>query len=172
MVFFWYVIQVCGGSVNCAVDLILNLIYVNGLYGKVLDLFVPVKKALEFKKNVSFERRFFFGYIFVRMMLDESVLKMVENFPKVIRFLKSNDLLVVSDNEIVDLIYSVNGSPERKLLFEVGEIVRICNGPFSSFEGSIESIDNDRERVKISVSILGRSTPVNLKLDQIEKVFY
>ena len=124
--------------------------------------------------KVNSERKFFPGYVLVNMEMNEDTYHLVKNTPKVTGFLGAgNKPVPISQTEAERILYQVKEGVERpkpSVTFEIGEEVRVNDGPFQSFNGQVEDVDEDRARLKVSVSIFGRSTPVELEYGQVEKL--
>jgi transcriptional antiterminator NusG len=137
---------------------------------------VPTDSVVEMRKNkkVNAERKFFPGYVLVKMDMTNDSWHLVRNTPKVTGFLGAKDKpQPISEREAERLINQVKEGiekPKPAILFEVGEQVRVSDGPFTSFNGVVEEIDEEKSRLKVSVSIFGRPTPVELEYTQVEKV--
>ena len=138
---------------------------------------MPVEEVVEAKKGkkVQSERKFFPGYILLKMEMNDDTWHLVKNTPKVTGFLGGggNKPLPISEKEAERILNQIKEGAERprpSVTFDIGEQVRVCDGPFNSFNGVVEEVDEERNRLKVLVSIFGRSTPVELEYTQVEKV--
>ena len=124
-------------------------------------------------RRVNAERKFFPGYVLVRMDMSDEAYHLVKNTPKVTGFLgQQNRPSPISQNEVDQIVNQVQEGVERpkpSVVFEIGEQVRVCDGPFATFSGLVEEIDEEKARLKVAVSIFGRATPVELEYGQVEK---
>ena len=147
-----------------------------GLEDKFDEILVPTENVVEVRKGrkVNAERKFFPGYVLVKCDLSDDVYHIIKNTPKVTGFLGADKKPVpISDAEADRIKGQVQDGVERPkstITFEVGENVRVADGPFASFNGVVEEVDEGRSRVKVAVSIFGRATPVELEYAQVEKV--
>ena len=142
---------------------------------KITDVLVPMHEVTEVKKGkrVQRKKKYFPSYILVKMEMTKELYHMIKNIQKVTGFLGTTGTPVpVSDNEIDKILGNIKeGSlaPEPSLTFDVGEHVKVCEGPFASFSGLVEEVDEEKSRLKVSVSIFGRPTPIELEYNQVEK---
>ncbi len=147
-----------------------------GLGDKFEDVLVPMEEVIEVRRGqkVAGERKFFPGYVLVRMEMTDDTWHLVKNTPKVTNFLGGKGRpSPITDGEADRIVKAVQEGVEKprpSITFEVGEQVRVADRPFTSFNGVVEEVDEEKGRVKVSVSIFGRATPVELEYGQVEKV--
>ena len=172
----WYVIHVYSGFEKKVALSIEEQVIQSGLEDEVDQVLVPMEEVVELRRGskVTAERKFFPGYVLMRMDLSDETWHLVKNTPKVTDFLGGKGRPTpISDKEAERILYQVKEGVERpkpSVTFEIGEEVRVCDGPFNSFNGFVEDVDEDRARLKVSVSIFGRATPVELEYAQVEKL--
>ena len=172
----WYVIQAfsnCEKKVKAAIE---ERIEISGLGEKFGEVMIPVEQVTELKEGQKkqLERKFFPGYILVKLELSDEAWQMVTSQPRVTGFLGGKGRPIpITDREAERLIRQMSEGVERPrttISFDVGEQVRVSDGPFASFNGYVEEADDDKARLKVAVSIFGRSTPVELEYSQVEKI--
>ncbi len=191
----WYVVHVYSGSEKKVAESLREQAVLKNMEDKILEVLVPAEKVFDAgkaaklkaseskKKNAGetdvkdkafTERKFFPGYVLVKMEMSDDCWMVIKNTPRVTGFLGSrNKPMPISDAEVERIIRQVEEGVERPktiVKFEIGEQVRVCDGPFASFIGLVEDVDDEKSRLKLSVSIFGRSTPVELEFNQVEKV--
>ncbi len=172
----WYVIHVYSGFERKVAQSIEEQVKQAGMTDAIPQVLVPVEEVVEMRRGakVSAERKFFPGYVLVKMDMSDETWHLVKNTPKVTGFLGGRGRPTpISDAEAERIMQQVQEGIERPkpaVIFEVGEQVRVSDGPFTSFNGMVEEVDEERARVKVAVSIFGRSTPVELEYSQVEKL--
>ncbi len=172
----WYVVNVYSGSEKKVAESIKEQAILKKMEDKILEVLVPTEEVVELKKGarVNSERKFFPGYVLVKMVMSDECWHVVRNTPRVSGFLGSrNKPQPISEAEAQRIIKQMTEGVERPRAavdFEPGEQVRVNDGPFASFIGFVEEVDSEKMRLKVSVSIFGRSTPVELEFSQVEKV--
>src|SRR2546421_9054906 len=172
----WYIIHAYSNFENKVADSIREQAKQRHLEPVFEEIMVPKEKVVEVRRGrkVDAERKFFPGYVLVKMDLPAEAYHLIKNTPKVTGFLDAdNKPLPISDAEAQRIIHQVQEGIERpkpSVSFEVGEQVRVSDGPFASFNGTVEEVDDARSRLKVAVSIFGRATPVELEFGQVEKL--
>ena len=147
----------------------------HNLIEKLDEILVPTHHVTEVKKGkrTKKEKKYFPGYVLIKIELDKQIYHLIKNLQKVSGFLGSGDKPTpITDNEIKRILGQVSETADKQktgISFEIGEKVKVCDGPFASFNGLIEEIDEEKSRLKVSVSIFGRPTPVDLEFTQVEK---
>ena len=171
----WYIVQAYSGFEKKVVETIKDELKKHELSEKLGEILVPTHQVTEVKKGkrIKKEKKFFPGYVLLKIELTKQIFHMIKNLQKVSGFLGSSDKPTpISDSEIKRILSQVSESAishKTGISFEIGEKVKVCDGPFASFNGLIEEIDEEKSRLKVSVSIFGRATPVDLEFNQVEK---
>jgi len=171
----WYIVQAYSGFEKKVVDSIKEELKKHKFLDQLEDILVPTHQVTEVKKGkrTKKEKKFFPGYVLIKVNLTKEIYHIIKNLQKVSGFLGSSDKPTpISDNEIKRILGQVSESAVTQktgISFEIGEKVKVCDGPFASFNGLIEEIDEEKSRLKVSVSIFGRPTPVDLEFNQVEK---
>ena len=171
----WYVVHVYSGFEKKIAQQIKEQAAQKGLADLIDEVLVPAEEVVELRRGqkVNAERKFFPGYVLAKMEMTDDTWHLVKDTPKVTGFLGTKTRpSPISEAEADRIIkQSAEGVENRRpaILFEIGEQVRVADGPFTSFNGTVEEIDEEKGRVKVSVSIFGRSTPVELEYSQVEK---
>jgi transcriptional antiterminator NusG len=172
----WYIIHCYSGFENKVAQSIREQAAAQGMADLFEDVVVPTEEVVEMRRGqkVAAERRFFPGYVLVKMEMNDHTWHLVRNTPKVTGFLGGGGRPVpITDAEAQRVMRQVAEGIERpkpSVVFEVGETVRVSDGPFTSFNGTVQEVDEERARLKVAVSIFGRATPVELEYGQVEKV--
>jgi transcriptional antiterminator NusG len=172
----WYSVSVLSNFEKKVAEEIRKQAQQHGLNDLFQEVLVPTEEVVEIRRGqkVNAERKFFPGYVLVKANLTDEAYHLVKNTPKVTGFLGSgNKPMPVTQAEVDRILNQVKEGvehPKPAITFEVGEQVRVADGPFASFNGIIEEIDEGRSRLKVAVSIFGRATPVELDFGQVEKL--
>jgi transcription termination/antitermination protein NusG len=171
----WYIVHAYSNFEKKVADALRDQAKSQGLEDKFSEILVPTEDVVEIRRNrkVNTERKFFPGYILVKMEMTDEAYHLVKNTPKVTGFLGSGSKpLPVSEKEVLRIVGQSDiaaEKPKTVVSFEIGEKIKVTDGPFASFDGVVESVDQDKARLKVSVSIFGRATPVELEFTQVEK---
>ena len=172
----WYIIHAYSGFENKVRDSIMAEATRMGLEALVESVEVPTETVTEVRrgKKIQSERKFFPGYVLAKLSMNDDVYHLVKNTPKVTGFLGAdNKPMPISEDEAMRILNQVKEGVERPkptITFEIGENVKVADGPFASFTGVVEEVDEERSRLKVAVSIFGRPTPVELEFGQVEKI--
>ena len=172
----WYIVHAYSNFENKVAESIREQAKQRGLADLFDEILVPKEKVVEVRRGrkVDTERKFFPGYVLAKVELTDEAFHLIKNTPKVTGFLGAGDKpMPISEAEASRILHQVQEGIERpkpSVSFEVGEQVRVSDGPFASFNGTVEEVDEDRSRVKVAVSIFGRATPVELEFTQVEKL--
>lgn len=172
----WYVVHAYSGFENQVKRSLEDRIALHGMAEKFGQILVPTEEVVEMKdgQRRKSDRKFFPGYVLVEMEMEDDSWHLVKNCPKVMGFIggSSDRPTPIAKREaqaILDRIQEGVEKPKPKVLFEVGELVRVVDGPFSDFNGVVEEVNYDKSRLRVAVSIFGRSTPVELEFGQVSK---
>ncbi len=172
----WYIVHAYTNFERKVADAIKERAKAAGLEHLFEEVLVPTEEVVEVKRGrkVQSERKFLPGYVLVKMEMTDPAFLLIKNTPKVTGFLGAeNKPMPISEDEAMRILHQVKEGVERpkpSITFEVGEQVKVADGPFASFQGHVEEVDEERSRLKVAVSIFGRPTPVELEFGQVEKV--
>ena len=172
----WYVVHAYSGFEKSVLRALLERIERLGMGDKFGEILVPVEEVVEMKggqKSIT-ERKFFPGYVLVNMVMDDETWHLVKDTPKVTGFVGGTNMkpTPISDKEVADILQQMHDGAEKprpKVLFENGEMVRVKEGPFTDFNGLVEDVNYEKSKLRVSVTIFGRATPVELDFSQVEK---
>ncbi|HCO44488.1 MAG TPA: transcription termination/antitermination protein NusG [Gammaproteobacteria bacterium] len=172
----WYVVHAYSGYEKTVQRTLKERVARAGLEAKFGDILVPTEEVVEMRdgQKRSSERKFFPGYVLVQMEMDEETWHLVRSVPRVLGFIggsgdKPAPITEREADEILSRVREGQDKPRPKVLFEVGEMVRVTDGPFNDFNGVVEQVNYEKSRLNVSVMIFGRSTPVELDFSQVEK---
>ena len=172
----WYIVHAYTNFERKVADAIRERAKAAGLEGLFDEVLVPTEEVIEVKRGrkVQSERKFLPGYVLVKMEMTDPAFLLIKNTPKVTGFLGAeNKPMPISEDEAMRILHQEKAVvllPQPSITFEVGEQVKVADGPFASFQGHVEEVDEERSRLKVAVSIFGRPTPVELEFAQVEKV--
>jgi transcriptional antiterminator NusG len=172
----WYIVHAYSNFEKKVADAIREKAEQKGLSDLFEEILVPMEKVVEVRRGrkVDAERKFFPGYVLVKMEMTNEAFHLIKDTPKVTGFLGADQKpMPIPEKEAMQILHQVQEGVERpkpSVSFEVGEQVRVSDGPFASFSGLVEEVDDERARLKVAVSIFGRATPVELEFGQVDKL--
>jgi len=173
----WFVVHAYSGFEKQVMRSLTERVRLAAMEDRFGEILVPTEEVVEMKNGVKrkTERKFFPGYVLVQMEMSEQTWHLVKECPKVMGFIggKADKPAPISDREaeaILNRVRTTVDAPRPKTLFEPGEMVRVCDGPFADFNGTVEEVNYEKNRLRVAVMIFGRSTPVELEFTQVEKV--
>jgi transcriptional antiterminator NusG len=172
----WYVVHAYSGFEKSVMRALKERVERSGMQDKFGEIMVPVEEVVEMKggKKMTTERKFFPGYVLVQMEMDDDSWHLVKSTAKVTGFVggTANKPAPISEKEVQAIMQQMQEGvekPKHKITFEIGEVVRVVDGPFNDFNGAVEEVNYDKNKLRVSVTIFGRATPVELDFSQIEK---
>lgn len=172
----WFVVHAYSGYERRVMDMLHERIRLAGLEDKFGEIIVPTEKVVEMREGTKrkSERKFFPGYVLVEMEMDDATWHLVRSTPRVLGFIggtsdKPTPITKREADAILQRVEEGVSKPRPKILFEVGEVVRVTDGPFADFNGVVEEVNYEKSRLRVAVLIFGRSTPVELEFSQVEK---
>ena len=173
--FRWYVLHAYSGYEKKVADSVIEQAKKLGVYQYIEDISVPTQQIVEVKRGtrIKTERKYFPGYVLIKMVLNDETVNIIKNTPKLSGFLgskgKPTPISNVEAKRILDQIVEGEEKPRPSIVYEIGEQIKVIDGPFASFNGEIEQIDEEKAKIRVAVSIFGRPTPVELEYSQVEK---
>ncbi|PIV88791.1 MAG: transcription termination/antitermination protein NusG [Hydrogenophilales bacterium CG17_big_fil_post_rev_8_21_14_2_50_63_12] len=172
----WYVVHAYSGFEKSVMRALKERVERSGMQDKFGEIMVPVEEVVEMKggKKMTTERKFFPGYVLVQMEMDDDTWHLVKSTAKVTGFVggSGNKPAPISEKEVEAIMQQMQEGvekPKHKITFEIGEVVRVVDGPFNDFNGIVEEVNYEKNKLRVSVTIFGRGTPVELDFAQIEK---
>lgn len=172
----WYVVHAYSGMEKAVERNILERVNRAGMQSKFGRILVPTEEVVEMRNGQrrTTERKFFPGYVLVEMVLDDETWHLVKNTSKVTGFVGGarNRPVPISEDDVMKIVNQMQegtGKPRHKVEFEIGEYVRVNDGPFTDFNGTVEEVNYEKSKMRVSVTIFGRATPVELEFGQVEK---
>lgn len=172
----WYVVQAYSGHEQNVMRTLMERIEQSGIKDQFGEILVPTEEVVEMRdgKKRKSDRKFFPGYVLVQMEMNDSTWHLVKESPRVLGFIggttgKPVPISTAEANSILQRVEDGVDKPRPKILFEAGEVVRVIDGPFTDFNGVVEEVNYEKSRLRVSVLIFGRSTPVELEFTQVEK---
>lgn len=171
----WYIVHAYSNFEKKVAEAIRERAASEGLEDHFEEILVPTEEVIEVRRGrkVASERKFFPGYVLVKMDMTDEAYHLIKDTPKVTGFLGSESKPIpISESEAQNILHQVKEGVERpksSIIYEVGEVVKVLDGPFDGFKGQIEEVDDERQRVKVAVEIFGRETPVELEFSQVQK---
>jgi|TARA_B100002019_G_scaffold134708_1_gene115953 transcriptional antiterminator NusG len=172
----WFVIHAYSGYENHAREALLERIERFGVKDKFGEILIPTEEVVEMREGQKHksERKFFPGYILVQMEMNDDLWHLVKKTPKIMGFIggTSDRPAPISENEAMSIMSRIKEGvekPKHKVLYETGEVIRVIDGPFNDFNGVVEEVNYEKNRMLVAVQIFGRSTPVELEFSQVEK---
>jgi transcriptional antiterminator NusG len=172
----WYVVHAYSGFENYVKKALLERIQTDGVQDLFGEILIPTEEVVELRagQKRKSERKFFPGYVLVEMEMNDKTWHLIRSTPKVLGFIggTSDKPAPITPKEAENILQRMQDStdkPKPKILFEMGEVVRVISGPFADFNGVVEEVNYEKNRLRVAVLIFGRSTPVELQFDQVEK---
>ncbi|HCU05834.1 MAG: transcription termination/antitermination protein NusG [Gammaproteobacteria bacterium GWE2_42_36] len=172
----WYAIHVFSGAETYVMNALRQRAAQKQMEGCFGEIMVPKEKVVEMRRGqkCTSERKYFPGYVLVNMVMNDDTWHLVKSVPKVLGFIggKSDKPAPLSENDVNEIFNRMQAGedkPKPKIVYEVGEVVRVINGPFADFNGVVEEVNYEKNRLRVAVLIFGRSTPVELEFNQVEK---
>ena len=171
----WYIVHAYSNFERKVADAIKDRAKAAALEHLFEEVLVPTEEVVEVRRGrkVQAERKFFPGYVLVKMEMTDAAYHLIKNTPKVTGFLGAdNKAIPITEDEAMRILHQVKEGvdrPKPTVTFEIGEQVRVSDGPFASFNGTVQEVDEERARIKVEVSIFGRAVPVDLEFGQVEK---